>query len=505
MKGQFDNLVRKRVKKLSIEVMPNFLKKRAFLTPSRTALVFEDKRYTFQQLYAECVDVAGRMHTYGMRQDQYVALLLSNHSESVVILLSLQLLGIKAVLLNTRLTREELNYQLKDSNSAFLITEALFKEKAEQLDVHIVYKHELFQTSYIEPPLVNEVALEEVCSLMYTSGTTGSPKGVMQTYGNHWWSAIGSSLNLGLQDGDGWLCAVPLFHISGYSILMRSMIYGMKMVLHESFDVEKTLQDITSEKVTTMSVVSTMLSRLLDHLDSQLPSHFRCMLLGGGPASLSLLERCVELQVPVYQTYGMTETASQFVTLSPEYSLNKLGSAGKALFPSQLKIVAADGLEQQPLESGEIYVKGPNVTKGYLNKESSHLIDGWFATGDIGYVDDEGFLYVQDRRSDLIISGGENIYPAEIEGVLQGHVSIQEAGVIGMEDQEWGQVPVAFVVVRDPSITEEEIIQYSSTKLAKYKVPKRVSIVDELPRNASNKLLRRSLKEWIKGGASNEN
>jgi O-succinylbenzoic acid--CoA ligase len=162
-------------------------------------------------------------------------------------------------------------------------------------------------------------------------------------------------------------------------------------------------------------------------------------------------------------------------------------------------------LKQQPLESGEIYVKGPNVTKGYLNKESSHLIDGWFATGDIGYVDDEGFLYVQDRRSDLIISGGENIYPAEIEGVLQGHVSIQEAGVIGVEDQEWGQVPVAFVVVRNTSITEEEIIQYSSSKLAKYKVPKRVMIVDELPRNASNKLLRRSLKEWIKGGASNEN
>ncbi len=492
------------MKKLSNEVIPNFLKKRAFLTPSRTALVFEGKRYTFQQLYAECVEVAGKIHALGIKKGQYVALLLTNHSESVVILFSLQLLGIKAVLLNTRLTPEELNYQLKDSNSACLITESLFEEKAEQLDINVLFKNKLFQSSFIEPPLVNEVALEEVCSLMYTSGTTGSPKGVMQTYGNHWWSAVGSSLNLGLQDSDGWLCAVPLFHISGYSILMRSVIYGIKMVLHESFDVGKTLEDIKAEKVTTMSVVSTMLSRFLDQLDSQLPSHFRCMLLGGGPASLPLLEKCRDRKVPVFQTYGMTETTSQFVTLSPEFSLSKLGSAGKALFPSQLKIVNSGGLEQQPMQSGEIYVKGPNVTKGYLNKEDSHLKNGWFATGDIGFVDEEGFLYVQDRRSDLIISGGENVYPAEIEGALQGHHAVQEAGVIGVEDQEWGQVPVAFVV-RNALTTEDEIIKYCSSKLAKYKVPKRIMFVNELPRNATNKLLRRKLKEWIKAEGTYEN
>jgi o-succinylbenzoate---CoA ligase len=500
---RFDTVFRKRVKTLSMEVMPNFLKKRAFLTPSRTALVFENRRYTFQQVYVECVEAAGRLHANGIKKGQYVALLLSNHSDTVVLLLALQLLGVKAVMLNTRLTAEELQYQLEDSNSACLITESHFKDKAEKLSISIIYKLELYESPFIEPPLVDEVSLDEVCSLMYTSGTTGSPKGVMQTYGNHWWSAVGSSLNLGLQESDGWLCAVPLFHISGYSILMRSVIYGMKMVLHESFNVEKTIEDIQIEKITTMSVVSTMLTRLLDHLNGPLPSHFRCMLLGGGPASLSLLEKCIPLQVPVYQTYGMTETASQFVTLSPEYSLSKLGSAGKALFPSQLKIIDSDGLEQQPLQSGEILVKGPNVTKGYLNKEGSHLKDGWFATGDIGFVDDEGFLYVQDRRSDLIISGGENIYPAEIEGVLQGHPAIQEAGVIGVDDQVWGQVPVAFVV-NNTSTTEEEIIQYCSSKLAKYKVPKKVIFARELPRNASNKLLRRSLKEWIKGGEQDE-
>lgn len=484
--------------------MPNFLKKRAFLTPNRTALVFEDKRYTFQELFIECVEMAGRMQAKGIKQDQYIALLLRNHSDSVIILFALQLLGAKAVLLNTRLTTEELNFQLKDSKATFLISEQSFQSTIIQLNIVTLLKEQLFKSPFEAPKLCDEVSLDGVCSLMYTSGTTGNPKGVMQTFGNHWWSAIGSSLNLGLQEGDGWLCAVPLFHISGYSILMRSVIYGIKVVLHESFDEEKAMADIISEKITTMSVVSTMLVRLIEVIDTPLPTHFRCMLLGGGPAPLSLLQKCVKFNIPVFQTYGMTETASQFVTLSPEYSLTKLGSAGKPLFPAQLMIVDSDGVEQSALQSGEIIIKGPTVTKGYLNKEAgSHIKNGWFATGDIGYVDEEGFLFVQDRRSDLIISGGENIYPAEIEGVLQAHSEVREAGVIGIEDNQWGQVPIAFVV-KKAQLSEDEMIEHCIRKLAKYKVPKRVIFVDKLPRNASNKLLRRELKEWVEGGMKRE-
>ncbi len=195
----------------------------------------------------------------------------------------------------------------------------------------------------------------------------------------------------------------------------------------------------------------------------------------------------------------MTETSSQIVTLAPEYSFSKLGSAGKPLFPSQLKIVNPNGELADPGEAGEILVKGPNVTKGYLNREEEtvkKIKDGWLSTGDIGYVDQEGFLYVLDRRSDLIISGGENIYPAEVEGVLASHSQISDAGVIGMKDKVWGEVPVAFIAGEE-SLDKKEVTEYCLEKLAKYKVPKKIIMINEIPRNASKKILRRKLRELL--------
>ncbi|EIJ79353.1 O-succinylbenzoic acid--CoA ligase [Bacillus methanolicus PB1] len=485
------------------QTIPNWLKKRTDLTPDRIAIHFRDSSITFRELFYLAVKTAGQLSEVGLKKGQFAGVLLRNHQDTVFILLALQMLGIKAVILNNRLTPEEIIWQLNDSHSSFLITEEAFDGHINEItgkinDLPIITKQNLFQKKGSSPEILDEYHMNDVCTVMYTSGTTGHPKGVLQTYGNHWWSAIGSALNLGLFETDTWLCAVPLFHISGYSILVRSMIYGMTIVLHESFDEHETIKDIQKYNVTIMSVVSVMLKRMINSLrDKTFPETFRCMLLGGGPAPLSLLEKCIEKGIPVFQTYGMTETASQIVTLAPEYALSKLGSAGKALFPSEVKIVNSTGEKAAPFEEGEIYVKGPNVTIGYLNQDQGtkdSMQNGWLATGDIGYMDEEGFLYVLDRRQDLIISGGENIYPAEIEGVLLSHPDIIDAGVTGLPDEKWGQIPAAVIVrSRRSKLSEEEVISFCTEKLAKYKVPKKIIFVSELPRNAAKKLLRRKL------------
>lgn len=489
------------------ETMPNFLKKRAFLTPERTAVYFQNKALTFKELYDRSLDMAGKLYRLGIHKEQFVGVLLKNHVDTIVILFALQLLGARAVILNNRLTPAELIWQLLDSKASYLLLDDSFSDLEKIINEHyptliIDVKSKLFSRDCMIPVIQDDINLSEICTIMYTSGTTGNPKGVIQTYRNHWWSAIGSALNLGISDNDCWLCSVPLFHISGYSILMKCVIYGMPIVLHEKFDVEKTIADIREKRVTIMSVVGTTLTRIVAGLNGrELPDYFRCMLLGGGPAPLPLLNECVEKAIPVFQTYGMTETSSQIVTLSPEYSLTKLGSAGKPLFPAEIRIEHDDGTPAKAGEAGEIVVKGPNVTAGYLFRSEAtkeKLKNGWLYTGDIGYIDEEGFLYILDRRSDLIISGGENVYPAEIEAVLLSHPGVNDAGVIGLEDPVWGQAPIAFIVPVDVSRpSAEELQQHCLQLLAKYKVPREFYFTKELPRNASKKLLRRTLKEWL--------
>ncbi|MGN1385769.1 MAG: o-succinylbenzoate--CoA ligase [Bacillus sp. (in: firmicutes)] len=479
--------------------MPNWLKKRALLSPQRTALIYEEKHYSFSDLYELSIQFSRKLHTLGIRSNDKVGLLMNTRLEMVIAIHAAMQLGVELVLFNSRLTAQELLWQFGDSQLKWLITEGEFQEVADSKYSPIFIEHlELVEESelFIE---ADEFDLNKTATIMYTSGTSGYPKAVRQTYGNHWWSAVGSMLNLGLHENDRWLCTMPLFHISGLSILLRSVIYGMTVILHKQFNEKLVNEHIRRYEVTIMSVVTTMLNRMLAQLgDEDYPVSLRCLLLGGGPAPLSILESCKEKAIPVFQTYGMTETSSQIVTLSPEYSLEKLGSAGKALFPSQLKIIL-EGREAGVREIGEILVKGPNVTSGYVNRPeetSKAFLDGWLITGDIGYVDEDGFLYVVDRRSDLIISGGENVYPAEIEAVLMKHPSIFEAGVTGADDATWGQVPVAFVVLKY-SADEDELISYCRRYLAGYKVPKEIYFVDELPRNSSNKLIRRHLMNLI--------
>ncbi|TYS55734.1 o-succinylbenzoate--CoA ligase [Sutcliffiella horikoshii] len=490
-------------------ILPNFLMKRAALTPNRIALEMEDRSVTFFELYRNSLNWAGKLVELGVKRGDRISLFMANSLELVELLFALKNIGAITVLHNLRLTSKELFYQVEDAESRFILVdderEIGLKESKEFMGTQkIVPVSKVFRLEGSDLTVVKEFSLEEIDTIMYTSGTTGFPKGVKQTYGNHFWSATGSALNMGLHEEDCWLLAVPIFHISGLSILMRSVIYGMRVIIHKRFEAEAVHQDLMERQVSIVSVVTTMLSGLLEQLGSEsYPPSFRCMLVGGGPVPKSVLEECMRKSIPVYQTYGMTETCSQIVTLSPDFSMSKVGSAGKALFPCQLKIML-DGMEVEPNETGEIVVKGPNVTTGYYNREESTseaIQDGWLYTGDLGYVDEEGFLFVVDRRSDLIISGGENVYPAEIEAILVSHPSVKDAGVTGMPDHRWGQVPVAFVVSDgEKEFLEEALLSFVREQLAGYKTPKKIYVVERLPRNASNKLMRRELLKMLPGG-----
>ncbi|PEA53793.1 o-succinylbenzoate--CoA ligase [Bacillus pseudomycoides] len=478
-----------------METMPNWLMQRAFLTPERTAIETKESTYTFLQLHEKVLLCCENLAYLQVKKGTKVAVLMKNSMEMVIAIHALSYIGAVAVLLNTRLSREELLWQMEDAEVSCLLTD----EEFEGAKVPVYLFTDLAALPKDKVTVQSEFVLEETMTIIYTSGTTGKPKGVMLTYGNHWWSAVGSSLNLGLRDDDCWLACLPFFHVGGLSLLMKNIMYGMRVLLVPKYDPDFIHEALQTRGVTMISVVSKMLTDLLERLqEDTYPPSLRCVLLGGGPAPRPLLETCVAKGIPVYQTYGMTETSSQICTLAADYMLTKVGSAGKPLFPCQLRI-EQDGREASVGTAGEIVVKGPNVTSGYFKREEAtrgSIYDGWLHTGDIGYLDEDGFLYVLDRRSDLIISGGENIYPAQIEEVLLAHPAVLEAGVVGVSDERWGQVPVAFVVKAE-EVTAEELFAFCAEKLARYKVPQAVHFLSDLPRGASKKLLRRELRQLL--------
>lgn len=479
-------------------MIPNWLMKRAYLTPDRMALSFEGERWTFWQLKEEAVVIARKLRGNGLDEGDRIALLGPSTPEMVLIIHGCLMAGLEIVMLNSKLSKREINWQLDDCKASTLIVADEFLSQVGDP------KTELLTFTTLKSSGEKDLAISETwdptrtMTIMYTSGTTGHPKGVRQTAGNHTSSALSSVLNLGLSEDDIWLCTMPLFHISGFSILARSVIYGMGVRLYEKFDTAAVTDEIRNGAVTRISVVATGLHRILDELEkSDTIAHpsLQTVLAGGGPVPDDYLRRAEKCNLPVLQTYGMTETSSQTATLSSEDALRKSGSAGKPLFFNQIKIRD----EEKPGDLGEVLIAGPHVTPGYIGHaaEKNPLEAGWLPTGDIGYIDVEGYLFIVDRRSDLIISGGENIYPAEIENVLLSCSNVLEAGVCGQEHPEWGSVPVAFIV-KNGEISECELETYCKRQLAGYKVPKAFHFVDQLPRNASNKLLRRELKEWIK-------
>ncbi|HEU5228522.1 MAG TPA: o-succinylbenzoate--CoA ligase [Ktedonobacteraceae bacterium] len=499
-------------------LLPNWLMRCAENNPAYLALNYGRLQWSFAQLDRQAQQLARQFATLHVREGSRVALLAANSPAYVACVHALTRMGAILVPLNTRLTPEELAWQVSDVRASLLVSDQHYAMLAAQIGAPelplALLTMESEQDNVVlqgidetAVPLHNSIDLSATQAIMYTSGTTGLPKGVLITYGMQWWSALGSALNLGNHADDCWLACLPLFHIGGLSILFRSVIYGISVVLLEKFDPVAVNQAIQTEHVTIISVVAVMLQRMLAALDAEpsgtsYPATLRCVLLGGGPAPRPLLENCANRAIPVVQTYGLTEACSQAVTLSPADALRKLGSAGRPLMPVQLRIMN-DGLLAPANTPGIIYLKGPTITPGYADRreataQASH--DGWLSTGDIGYLDEDGYLYVLDRRSDLIISGGENVYPAEIESVLLAHPEVEEAGVRGQTDPQWGQVPIAFVRLRpDSSLEADTLMSHAAQRLARYKLPRAIYFVDQLPRNSSGKLLRRELGRLLEG------
>jgi len=509
-------------------LLPDWLTRCAENAPGYLAVQCGQTRWSFGELARQADRLARQLASVGVGEESRVALLASNGPAYVAFVHALTRLGAILVPLNTRLTPAELCWQLGDVRAMLLVSDANMTDRAKEIGATMpMLPQAMLQTASPAPdrsevllltregspyPEIRvtmraQIDLDATQVIMYTSGTTGQPKGVLITYGMQWWNALGSALNLGHHPDDIWLACLPLFHIGGLSILMRSVIYGISVVLLEKFDEHAVNQAIQQDGVTIISVVAVMLQRMLAALaaegdEARYPASLRCVLLGGGPAPRPLLERCANLAIPVAQTYGMTESCSQAVTLAPADALRKLGSAGRPLLPVQVQILR----ENQPVPAGEpgtIYLKGPTITQGYADRPAvtAEVLQGdWFCTGDLGYLDADGYLYVLDRRSDLIISGGENVYPAEIESALLAHPAVAEAGVCGQDDSHWGQVPIAFVTLHPGQyVSAEAILEHARQRLARYKVPGAIYIVAELPRNSSGKLLRRELRGLLSG------
>jgi o-succinylbenzoate---CoA ligase len=349
--------------------------------------------------------------------------------------------------------------------------------------------------------------LAGVAVVIHTSGTTSAPKPIELTYGNFLWSALGSAVALGLDPHERWLCALPLAHVGGLSILLRSAIYATTAVVHERFDTDAVLDALRDQDITLVSVVATTLQRLLDAMPAhpERPPSLRCALTGGGPVPPALIARARAAGVPVSLTYGLTEACSQ-VTTSPvgavagegdrgggldgDRGMLPGGSAGPPLFCTRLRIATDSPGSQGESQDGEIMVAGPTVAPGSLSS------DGWLHTGDLGAFDEHGRLHVTGRKADTIVSGGENIAPAEVEAVLEAHPDVLEAAVLGRADPHWGEAVTAIVVTRPGVVLEGEALRaHCARGLAPHKVPKQVSFIREpLPRTRSGKLMRKELR-----------
>lgn len=438
--------------------------------------------YTYNDIYRGVVHVARKLE---LLEASRIAILSDNSVTMAIYVLATMVVHKELLLLNVHLKPKEIENQLAQLDVTTVLHSVERREQLPNSISTIVFEslEHILSDEEAEDTFDWTFEDRDIAAIMNTSATTGQFKSVPLRWGQIRAHVQASQKVLGRTEKDNWLMVLPLFHVSGLSILMRSLYNGTAVTILPKYDKAQVLKLIESENINMMSLVPTILTQL----EPSISHHkLRVILLGGEFIPMALIDACEKKSLPIYKTYGMTETFSQSVTFSVLDYPHKRDSVGKPLPGMQVRIDKpdADGV-------GEIHLTGPMVMTGYINKEH---IDGDLNTDDIGYVDEDGFVYILNRRKDLIISGGENIYPKELEDLVYTLPSVKECAVVPVPDDTWGQVPALFVAFHDgESMTSDEILSFMTNSLAKYKVPKYVKILPALPRNGTGKIVRNEL------------
>ncbi len=491
--------------------MQDWLATRVNASPQNKAIITpEGTCWSYDDLNRQTAVLCGYLVKLGLGQGDRIGVLMPNSLYYVALVHAAMRMQLVLVPLNIRLSVEELQYQIEHTECSAVFCSAETISTAKKLTGCAQYTLEhdgvadipaLWSTKPAEPVWLAEIDLDAPFAIIHTSGTSGKPKGAILTLSNFFYSATASAYRLGVLPNDIWLCVLPLYHVGGLSIVLRSVLYGTAIELHTRFELNQVEKALQERQISLISLVPTMLYRLLHEKRSAWTESLRLVLLGGAAPSEELLSLAKSHNVPFATTYGLTEATSQVATLPPDKALLKSGSVGRPLLWTEVTIQNTDGERCADGEIGEIIVRSPTVMQGYYQDPvatAQAINNSWLHTGDMGYIDADGDLWVVQRRSDLIVTGGENVYPSEVEAVLRQHPAVKDVCVVGVPDAEWGQRVVAMVVIKDGRhVTVTDLVAFSRQHLAGYKQPRFIKFVDELPQTASGKVHRSRIQELL--------
>jgi fatty-acyl-CoA synthase len=491
----------------------DLLGERARLTPDRTALVYvpTGERFTYAQLDARAVRLARVWKGLGIAKGDRVALLADSRVEYVDAFFAAAKAGVILVPLGTRLTPRELAGILEDAQVSAFFYGAEHAETARALADLVpldrwVSLEELPDLAPADPWQPERCDPEDLWCLLYTSGTTGRPKGVMLPHRMILWNGYNTAASWQLRPDDVSPVFTPLYHAGGLSVFLVPLFtIGGTIVLHRGFDAAEVWRVIEQERCTIVLGVPTIYKLLKEDpgFEKADLSSVREFVCGGAPLPIYLIEAYQQRGVPLRQGYGLTEVGVNCFAMTTGDAAVKLGSIGKPLMFTEARLAGEDGQEVAPGEVGELWLRGPHVCRGYWNNPEATAasldVDGWFHTGDLARKDAEGFFSIAGRKKDMIISGGVNVYPAEIEGELLLHQQVRDAAVAGVPHPTWGEVGVAFVVPGDPPPTAEDLAAFLEDRLARYKVPRDFVFLDALPRTPYGKVVKGELRERYLG------